>query len=476
MKKYDIAIIGAGPGGYIAAAKAGSVGLKTALIEKNYLLGGTCLNRGCIPTKFLLNIADKYQEMKKIKKIGLFYDHIKINWIDIIKHKNIIIRKNSYGIKHLITSRNIYYYQGHAIIDKIEINNNLLIINALNQIILITSKNVIFAIGSNAKTKFLNTQISGKRIMNSDHLLEIKKIPGSLIIIGGGVIGCEFASIFSRFHTCVTILEHSWRLLPLADTDSSLELTCSFKNNQINTYMNIQVINIEEKNNNVKIFFKKKNEQYVHNIQSEYCLISIGRDVNVKNIFSNNVNLNSINKLIKNKLFYVNRYMETYYTGLYAIGDCINTPWLAHTASAEALIAIKHILKIKKINFIDYINIPMCVYSSPSIAWCGLSENSFQVSKEYIKISKFPLIYNGKFAAMLETVGFIKFITDRETNEILGVHIVGKNATELIAEPSFAIQRKLTINAIVATIHAHPTLYESIYETALMALNQPIHG
>lgn len=473
MKHYDIVVIGSGPGGYVAAARAGALGFKTAIIEKDSSLGGTCLHRGCIPTKFLLHIADTYAYSQKIKKIGLYYRDIDINWKEIMISKTKIIKKNAYGVNHILKSNNVELYNGIAELQ--DFNSKIKVIKVIrkNETSLIYTKNIILAVGSRAKKYIIGTPISGIRIMNSDDILNISSIPKSLVIIGGGVIGCEFASIFSNFNSEILILEHSNQLLPMADHDCSSYLFQIFNKKNVTVKTNVSVKTIEENDEIVTIVY----HDGVKNIKVEYdyCLVATGRDANV-DLFSSNINKLHIKKIIKDGLFQVNKHMQTSADGLYAIGDCINTPWLAHTASAEGLIAVESIANLSNINVIDYSKIPICVYSNPSIAWCGLPENKINISNDYIKISKFPLIRNGKAALMLETEGFVKCITDRETNEILGFHIIGKNATELIAEPSFVMQIEATIDEIASTIHAHPTLYESIYETALIALNKPLHG
>jgi dihydrolipoamide dehydrogenase len=337
----------------------------------------------------------------------------------------------------------------------------------------IQTRNIVFATGSRARNNFMNIPISGNRIINSDHILNIKEIPKSLVIIGGGVVGCEFASVFSGFDTRITILENSDSILPMSDKDCRNTLTNVFKKNNIDIKASASVTNIIEDEKSITLSYNQGNQDF--DIKADYCLIATGREANM-DIFSSNIPQNKLNKIIDNGLFSVNKNMETSIPGLYAIGDCIKTPWLAHVASSEGIIAAESIASIANINFINYEKIPMCVYTSPSIAWCGLTEDKVDISSDYVKVSKFPLVKNGKAAIMLENEGFVKCITDRETNEILGFHIMGKNATELIAEPSFAMQFEATIEEIGASMHAHPTLYESIYEAALIALGKPLHG
>jgi len=259
----------------------------------------------------------------------------------------------------------------------------------------------------------------------------------------------------------------------MSDQDCRRALTNIFKKKNITIETESSATNIIENEDFVSLSYSQGNQNF--DIKSDYCLIATGREANME-VFSSSISKNILDNLISHNLFSINKYMQTKIPGLYAIGDCVKTPWLAHVASSEGVIAAESIAKVPNINLINYEKIPMCVYTSPSIAWCGLTEEKVNISEKYTKISKFPLVKSGKASIMLANDGFIKCITDKETNEILGFHIMGKNATELIAEPSFAMQFEATIEEIGATMHAHPTLYESIYEAALIALGKPLHG
>jgi len=469
MKSYDVVVIGSGPGGYLAAAKAGANGLNTALVEKDKFLGGTCLHRGCIPTKFLLNAAEKYSDIKKISDIGINYKYINVDWNKIIKYRDKIISKHEKGVQYIVKSNKVSLYNGQAQIQQIEEDRNIIKIVTDNAANIIKTKKIIIAIGSRPRRTFMDVKISGSRILNSDDILKIKNIPNSLVIVGGGVIGCEFASIFSQFHTNITILESFSTILPMADKDCISDLHRSFTNSGVKIKNNARVTNIVEEDDSITVSYTVGKDSFT--LTSEYCLISTGRQVNTDNIFSSEIKTTTRDKILENEFIKVDKYMHTPFKGIYAIGDCVNTPWLAHVASAEAIVAVDHICTNNSSNTIDYNKIPTCVYSSPSIAWCGLSEDKVLLSREYINIVKYPLIRNGKASIMLEKHGFIKLISDKETHEILGVHILGKNSTELISEPAFAMQIDATVEEIATTVHAHPTLYESIYEAALMAFN-----
>jgi len=461
---YDLIIIGSGPGGYVAAARAGLLGLKTAIIEKDNMLGGTCLHKGCIPTKALLHVASMYEDIKHSHKFGIITSEIEIQWNKVQEYKSKIIKNNAIGINHIITSRKVDIYTGFgSLINK----NEILVTNTQNNIKLKT-KNIILAVGSEVKKSFLNKKISCNRILTSNEILKINHIPKSLLIIGGGIIGCEFASIFSRFGTEVTILESTNRIVPFLDIDCSTELTQAFSRNKIKILTNSKITNLIENRNDAHVIYEKENKLYNYN--TEYILIATGRTPATNNLCLEKTLIKQNNNFIET----INN-MQTHEKNIYAIGDCINTPGLAHVASAEAITAVEQIAGLSFSMEINYNKIPMCLYSSPSVAWCGLNEEQIS-NKKNIKISKFPFFKNGKSSILGNNKGFIKTITNKQDGEILGVHIIGPNATELIAEPSFAIQLEATIDNIANTIHAHPSLYESIYEVASIAINRPLHG
>jgi dihydrolipoamide dehydrogenase len=437
--------------------------LKTAIIEKDQLLGGTCLHRGCIPTKFLLHVSKKFKDLHNMHNLGMFCKDIEFKWDQIMAYKNSILSKHASGVESILSSQSINIYHGKAKLSSIEFNKNVIEVESSNSMQAIVAKNVIFAVGSKTKNHFNNTLISGNRIMNSDDILNISEVPKSIVIVGGGVVGCEFASVFKNFASEVTILENTQRILPMVNYDCSQGLRSTFDRLGIHIETNVKVKSITEESNSVTVTID--DSKSIRKITADYCLIATGREADIHNLFSDNISMNIKKNLLANNMFRVNKFMETSVKGLYAIGDCINTPWLAHTASAEALTAVSNILKFKFTNSINYNCIPMCVYTIPSIAWCGLGENDKGISREYTKTYKFPLSNNSVFSFTNSSNGFIKIIADCETNEVLGVHILGVGATELIAEASLAIQIKATVDELLSVIHAHPTLYESISDT-----------
>jgi dihydrolipoamide dehydrogenase len=462
---YDLVVIGAGPGGYVAAARASALGFKTALVEKDSALGGTCLHRGCIPTKALLHAADVYGELRDAAKMGIVAEGVRVEWDKVQKYKARIINTNAGGVQHLMKNRKIDVFQG---VGWIKNAKEVEVKSSDGQKTSFRAAHILLAVGSTPKALPF-APYSNPRILNSDSILELGEIPGSLTIIGGGVIGVEFASIFTRFGTQVTILEALPRILAPADPDCSKELITQFEAQGIKFHTEVSVTDINVKGKIVKTTFTRTNGETAV-VDSDYLLVSVGRSP-----LTSGIGLENTKATLEKGFIVVNGYMQTQEPSLYAIGDCVNTPWLAHIASAEAVLAVEHIAK-KKVTPINYDHTPFCVYSDPPVAWSGLSEEEAKKRGYEVKIGRFDLMRSGKAAILGKKRGFVKFVIDAKYGEILGVHIIGPQATELLAEPAFAMQMEATIDDIASTIHAHPTLYESIYEAALVATNRAVHG
>lgn len=462
-KQYDLVVIGSGPGGYVAAARAASIGLSTAIVEKDSSLGGTCLHRGCIPTKALLHAADTYDEIKHASSLGIKTSGVSVDWQEVQKYKNKVVNTNALGVAHLMKNKKIDSFIGFgSIIDK----NTVLVQGEKKETL--STKNILLAVGSTPKNLPCCPAKPDKRILTSDTILSLDHIPSSLTIIGGGVIGIEFASIFARFGTKVTIIEYMPYVLSMADEDCSKELTFQLQKQGVTFYTSASVTKLDAKAKEVKTIFEHNNKQL--EIASEYVLVSIGRTP-----LTSNIGLENTKVALEKGFIKVNQYMQTDESSIYAIGDCINTPWLAHVASKEGLIAANHMAS-KPTRGLNYDHTPSCVYSEPPLAWAGLTESEAKKRGFDVKVSKFDFIRNGKAAILGKTRGFVKFICDKKYGEILGVHIIGPQATELLAEASFAMQIEARIDDIADTVHAHPTLYEALYEAALNATDQQIHG
>lgn len=462
---YDLVVIGGGPGGYVAAARASSLGLKTAIVEKDKQLGGTCLHRGCIPTKTLLHAADVYQGMKEAPKLGIKTEGVHVDWKQVQKYKSRIISTNAGGINHLMKSRNVDVYTGFG---KLVGKTDILVESENGDSVKLEAKNVLLAVGSKPR-ELPFAPYSNERILNSDSVLELDSIPGSLTIIGGGVIGIEFASIFVRFGTKVTVLEALPRILEPADADCSTELVLQLEKQGVKFHTDVRVESVTDIDDGVKTSFVNSDDQALVQ-ESEYVVVAVGRAPLTQDI-----------GLLENQIqtekgfVVINEWMQTTSPDVYAIGDCVDTPLLAHVSSAEGILAVEHMAH-HETTPINYDHTPSCVYSDPPVAWSGLTEKEAIARGHNIKIGRFDFVRNAKAAILGKKRGFVKFVTDAQYGEILGVHIIGPEATDLLAEPAFAMQMEATIKDIAHTVHAHPTLYESIYEAARVAAGEAIHG
>lgn len=461
-QQYDVVVIGAGPGGYVAAAKAASLGLKTAVVEKDKAIGGTCLHRGCIPTKALLHAADTFDEIKHGARIGIKASGVEVDFGEVQKYKERVVTMNAGGVAHLMKSKKVDVYTGFG---SLKDKNTVVVKGDSDQTL--SAKHVILAVGS--KPRNLPSADASPRILNSDTILALKTIPGSLSIIGGGVIGIEFASIFARFGTKVKVIEAAPRILATADPECSKELQSQLEKQGVTFHVNAKIDKVTNKADQAHVLFNDADGKSVQ-IDSDYVLVSIGRIP-----LTDELGLQNTNVKLDRGFVAVDGYMRTAEPNIYAIGDCVNTPWLAHIASKEGLIAVED-LAGKNPTPINYDHTPSCVYSEPPVAWAGLTEEQAKDRGYDTNVSKFDFARNGKAGILQKNRGFVKFITDKKYGEILGVHIIGPQATELLAEPAFAMQMEATIDDIAETIHAHPTLYESIYEAALAAVGKPLHG
>lgn len=462
---FDLVVIGSGPGGYVAAARASALGLKTAIVEKDKALGGTCLHRGCIPTKALLHAADTYHEMKDASKIGISAEGVSIDWAKVQKYKDRIIQTNASGVTHLMKGRKVEVFSGFGSLK----DSHTIGVESDGASKTISSKFILLAVGSTPRDLPF-AKFDGARVLSSDDILELKSIPGSLTIIGGGVIGIEFASLYARIGTEVTVLEALPRVLAPADEDVSKELATQLKGTGVKIQTNVNVKSVKANKSTVTTSYQTESGESM-DVKSELLLLSIGRSALTSGIGLENTQA----QLDERQFIQVNAMMQTDEPNIYAIGDCVNTPWLAHIASSEAITAVEHMCG-KNPGEINYTHTPSCVYSEPPVAWSGLTEQEAKNQGHDVKIGKFDFIRNGKAAILGKKRGFVKFVTDKKHGEILGVHIIGPEATDLLAEPAYAMQNEMTIDTIAKTVHAHPTLYEAIYEAAAVATDQAVHG
>lgn len=455
MKKYDIVVLGSGPGGYVAAIKASQLGKKVAIIEKESL-GGVCLNWGCIPTKTLLKNAKVLKYVEHALDYGVVVDgKISIDWTSMLKRKNKVVKQLTNGVAGLLKKNKVDVFKGTGKViskDKVEVEGEVL-----------ETKNLIIATGALPfipPIKGLKEGIDKGFVKTSKEMLDIKSIPKKLVIIGGGVIGCEFATIFSAMNIEVTIIEKMDTILPMMDIDVRQEYIKSLVKDGVKISTNSEVKEITT--NSVKYFMNDKE----HSIEADTVLLSIGMKPNTKD-------LEVLNLKMDRSSIVTDETLQTSVKGVYAIGDVNGKFMLAHVASTEGIVAVENICGSN--TKMDYNQIPSAVYGSPEIAMIGLTESEVKEKKIEYKVTKFPLAANGRSLAENDTRGFVKLIFDKKYGELLGGHILAYNASEILGELGTIMKLEGTAEEISSTIHAHPTLSEIILEAAHSFEGKPIH-
>ena len=452
---YDAVVIGGGPGGYVAAIRASQLGKKVAVVEESSL-GGVCLNWGCIPTKALLTNANVLDLVKNSKKYGIDIPSYKVDWKKVVKRSRDISKRLSKGIEFLMKKNKITYIPNRAIL----LDSNTIKLDSKKTI---TSKNFILATGGHSKT-IPGFDIDSKIIITSREAMVLDEIPKHLVIIGAGAIGVEFAHLYSSFGSKVTLLEGLSEIIPNEDLDVSKELEKLFKRKNINVITNAKIEKVTKSKTKAKVFV----EGY-ETLDCDKVLMAVGVSGNIEKI-----GLEELSISTKNGFIEVNEYMQTNIDNIYAIGDVCGPPMLAHVASFEGTLAAEHISN-KNTEKMCYDNIPACTYCEPEIASVGLTEQKAKDLGYDVKIGKFPFMALGKALADGSRDGFVKIIYDNKYGELLGCHIIGKNATNLISEISIARNLETTYHEILKTIHPHPTLSEAIHEATADAFGEAIH-
>jgi len=463
--KYQIAILGGGPGGYVAAIRAAQLGFKTVVIDKDNL-GGICLNWGCIPTKSLLKNAEIYDNLKNHgKEFGIYTKDLSFNFTEIIQRSRGISDKITKNVEMLIKKNKIDRIRGFG---KLISQNEIEILDKDGKKTeTISADNIIIATGARPKT-FPNIPVDRKNIITSTEAMNLTEQPKELIVIGAGAIGIEFAYFYSVLGTKVTVIEMLDHILPVEDAEVSQTLEKNFKKRGIDIYTKTMVEKAEVKGNKVSVTINQNGEKKV--LSADKVLSAIGVTGNVEGFGLEKLGI----ELFKNHVKVDKKTYQTNIPNIYAIGDVIGPPWLAHVASAEGIHCVEGIKGIKNPD-VDYDNIPGCTYCQPQIASVGLTEAKAKELGYEIKIGKFPFMASGKAFAVGEREGFVKLIFDAKYGELLGGHIIGSEATELIAEVALARAMEATGHSIIKTVHAHPTLSESIMEAAANAYGEAIH-
>ncbi|MDI2589735.1 dihydrolipoyl dehydrogenase [Psychrobacillus sp. NEAU-3TGS] len=459
----EIIVVGGGPGGYVAAIRAAQLGGKVTLIEKSKL-GGTCLNVGCIPTKVLLHSADLLAEAQHANEFGINVSVNGFDWKKVLKKKDGVSSQLVNGINGLMKANKIKVINGTA---EFISSKTLSIKKADGTQETLSGGKIILATGSVPAIPPIPGVKDNEHCIDSTGALSLTEVPKSLVVIGGGVIGVEFASIYSQFGTKVTIIEALPKLLPLMEGELTAQLRAKLEKNGIDIYTEAKVQSVESSSVGAKVNVEYKGE--VINFEAEKVLVAVGRRANTESLKLEKANIGNDRGRIQ-----VNERMETNVKNIYAIGDCLGQVMLAHVASVQGEIAAENAMGLDA--FYNGKTVPSCVYTNPEFAGVGLTEEKAKEEEIEYVTGNFPLMANGKALIMNGGEGMVKVIVGKEYKEVLGVHILGPRATDIIAECALAIGMEATIEDLIETIHAHPTLTEAVREAALATEKRAIHA
>ncbi len=451
MAKYDVAFIGSGPGGYVGAIRAGELGLKTIVVEKDPFLGGTCLHVGCIPTKVLLHHADVYDHFKNGEELGFEVSGLTVNWPAILARKDKIVKKHAKGIEFLFKKNKVEWVQGWGRYEgpgRISVEKD-------GKKTEIEASNVLMVSGSEARS-LPGIEPDHKTILTNRSIIELPQIPKSLIIIGAGAVGVEFASIYSSFGSAVTIIEALLRVVPVEDEEISAELDKAFRKKNIQIFTQSMVDSVKKDAKGVTVSFKDKDGK-PQTLQAEKLLLAVGRKP-----MTDNCGLEKSKARLERGFVHVGPYMETDEPGLYAIGDIVaGLPQLAHAAMMEGIVAVTHIAG-KPTHQVIKTRIPNATYCEPQIGSIGLTEKQAREAGYAVKTGKFPFVGNSKATILGNHGGFIKVVSEEKFGEVLGIHIIGPLATEILSEAAAVLNLEGTIDDMMNMIHAHPTVWEAM--------------
>ena len=462
---FDVIVIGGGPGGYVCAIRSAQLGLKTACIESRGALGGTCLNVGCIPSKSLLNLSDNYSKAKKdFNNQGIEISNIKLNIKKMMSHKEKSVQVLTKGVEFLFKKNKVTYLRGKGVIFS---KNDVVVYDGQNKNTY-KAKNIVIATGS-VPASLPGINIDEKNVISSTGALSLPNIPKSLVVIGGGYIGLEMGSVWSRLGSEVTVIEYLDHILPGMDREVSKEFQKILTKQGIKFQLNSKVISVNSSGNQVETKFIDNKSLKEEKIISEKVLISIGRKPYTEGL---NIGKIGIKKDNKGKIE-VNSKLQTSVENIYAIGDVIKGPMLAHKAEEEG-IAVAEILAGQS-GHVNYDVIPGVIYTSPEVAYVGKTEEELKKKKITYKVGKFPFLANSRAKVNNETEGFVKILAESKTDKVLGVHIIGPHSGDMIAEMVLAMEFGASAEDIARTCHAHPTHTEAIKEAALSVDKRPIH-
>jgi dihydrolipoamide dehydrogenase len=459
---YDIIVIGSGPGGYVAAIRASQLGFKTAIIERESL-GGICLNWGCIPTKALLKSAQVYEYLNHAKDYGINAENVKADFAAVIKRSRDVAEGMSKGVQFLMKKNKIEVIMGSA---KVKAGKKVEVTGADGKVSVLSAPHIIIAAGARSR-QLPNLTQDGKKIIGYREAMVLPKQPKSLVVVGSGAIGVEFAYFYATMGTKVTVVEFLPNIVPVEDEEVSKQLEKSFKKAGIDVMTNASVESVDTKGDGCKVNIKTAAGNVT--IEADIVLSAVGIEANITGLGLEETGI----KTEKGKIV-TDKFYATNVAGYYAIGDCVGGQALAHVASAEGITCVEKI-KGMHVEPLDYDNIPGCTYCQPEVASVGLTEKRAKEAGIAVKIGKFPFSASGKAKAAGASDGFIKLIFDAKYGEVLGAHMIGANVTELIAEIVAVRKLETTGHELIKTVHPHPTMSEAIMEAAAAAYGEVIH-
>ncbi len=459
---YDVVVIGSGPGGYVTAIRASQLGMKTAIIEKESL-GGICLNWGCIPTKALLKSAQVFEYIQHASDYGISVADAKADFNAVVNRSRGVADGMSKGIQFLMKKNKIDVIMGYG---KVKAGKKVEVTDADGKISEISANHIILATGARAR-QLPNVPIDGEMVIEYRKAMSLEKLPKSMVVIGSGAIGVEFAYFYSTMGTKVTIVEFMPNIVPVEDTDISKELEKIYKKKGIDILTNSSVEKVEKSGSGAKVTVKTASGEQI--IECDVVLSAAGVITNLENIGLEDVGIATD----KGKVM-VDDFYRTNIPGYYAIGDIVKGPALAHVASAEGIICVEKIAGMH-VEALDYGNIPGCTYCAPEIASVGMTERAAKEAGIEIKVGKFPFSASGKASAAGAKEGFVKVIFDAKYGEFLGAHMIGANVTEMIAEVVVARKLETTGHEILKAVHPHPTMSEAVMEATAAAYGEVIH-
>ncbi|MFN8474470.1 MAG: dihydrolipoyl dehydrogenase [Anaerolineae bacterium] len=461
-QQYDVVILGSGPGGYIAAIRAGQLGLRVACVEQGDI-GGVCTNWGCIPTKALLRNAEVLELVRHAEQFGVEAKDIQVSWPVGVKRAERVVRQSRQGIEFLFKKNKVEVVKGRGSL----VDANTMRVEGADGTRELKARNFIIATGARPFVP-KGVTVDGKTIITSKEAVALPEPPKRLLIMGAGAIGCEFSTVYSAYGTQCVIFEMMGQVLPLEDAESGATLQKALQKRGVEINLNTRVDGAEARGDGVVV--KVTTNDQTREVEGDLLLMAAGNVGNTENMGFEALGI----EIGRGNVIGVNEYLQTAVPNIYAIGDVVKGPRLAHKAMHEGVIAVEHIAGLNP-SPMHWDNIPSCTYSHPEVASIGMSEAKARETVADVKVSKFPFSASGRARALGDTEGYVKVVADAKYGEILGVHMVGPEVTEMIHELAVARTNEMTVEEIIHTIHAHPTLSETIHEASLGIVGAPLH-